>query len=85
MGNADKNWLKHRVSNRQAEEVLLNPGNVIINDSQHSKREKRYLAIGPTKDGSVLSIVFTLRKDYVRIISARSASRKERFIYEKTA
>ena len=82
--NNDKNWLKHKVANRQAEEVLLNPGNVIVNDSQHSKQEKRYIAIGSTEKGLMFSVVFTLRTGYIRVISARPASRKERIIYEKT-
>ena len=46
---------------------------------EHSLTEDRYIAIG--KAGDVLFVVFTERKDALRIISARIATETERRIY----
>ncbi len=45
--------------------------------------EERLCLVGPSSDGRMLSVVFTLREGRVRPISARSASRKERRLYEE--
>ena len=45
-------------------------------DFEHSIEEDRYIAIG--KVGDVLFVVFTERKDVVRLISARLATNAER-------
>ncbi|MGB7509656.1 MAG: BrnT family toxin, partial [Pelodictyon phaeoclathratiforme] len=38
---------------------------------------------GKTERGKSLFLVFTVRKDQIRVISARSMNRKEQDIYEK--
>ena len=48
-------------------------------DFEHSDNEDLYIAIG--KVGNVLFVVFTERKDGIRLISARSASKREEDIY----
>lgn len=48
-------------------------------DFEHSLEEDRYIAIG--KVGDVLFVVFTERKETIRIISARLATPIERRIY----
>lgn len=48
-------------------------------DFEHSLEENRYIAIG--KVGDVLFVVFTERKDAVRLISARLATNAERELY----
>ena len=48
-------------------------------DFEHSIEEDRYIAIG--KVGDVLFVVFTERKDVVRLISARLATNAERGLY----
>ena len=50
-----------------------------IYDFEHSINEDRYIAIGMV--GDLLFVVFTEREDYIRIISARSATRSERRLY----
>jgi uncharacterized DUF497 family protein len=47
--------------------------------------EERLCIVGPSSDGRMLSIVFTLRDGRVRPISGRTASRKERGLYEKVS
>lgn len=52
-------------------------------DIKHSEQEPRYILLGKTKKERVLFTVFTLRGNYVRIISARDANKKEVSFYEK--
>ncbi|MBW1785753.1 MAG: BrnT family toxin [Deltaproteobacteria bacterium] len=42
-------------------------------------------AFGRTDTGRRLTIIFTIRNDRIRIISARDMSRKERGFYEEKA
>ncbi|MFZ4404793.1 MAG: BrnT family toxin [Pseudobdellovibrionaceae bacterium] len=41
--------------------------------------------VGPSSEGRMISVVFTLRDGRVRPISARNASRKERKLYEEVS
>lgn len=81
-GNIQKNWERHRVSQKEAEEVFQNEHNIIYPDEKHSVKEKRYTIFGVTKELRKLSIVFTLRQSKIRIIMARDMSKKERRGYE---
>lgn len=80
--NIKKNEIKHKVDFRECEQVFLN-GPIIYEDTKHSTHEKRYNCLGKTDIDRLLFISFTIRKLKVRIISARSMSRKERRKYEK--
>ena len=83
-GNIDKNYKKHGVTPNETEEVFLDEQVIIVADIDHSQHEKRDIAIGQTLTKKMLCIVFTSRKEKIRIISARSANKKERRIYEST-
>ena len=48
-------------------------------DFEHSIEEDRYIAIGKVAD--ILFVVFTERKETIRIISARLATEAERRLY----
>lgn len=80
-GNLDKNWIKHRVSSVECEEVFFNFPLMLSDDEKHSKEEKRYYVLGQTNNGRNLFISFTVRDKQIRVISARDMSRKERKIY----
>jgi len=84
-GNAYKSNEKHAVSQGEAEEIFFNQPLLIAGDEKHSLEERRYLALGITSVGRLLSVVFTFRKQatLIRVVSARSMSRKERAFYEK--
>jgi uncharacterized DUF497 family protein len=82
-GNAGKNDAAHHVTDAEAEEVFFNRPLLIAPDLRHSVEESRIAALGKTARGRHLSIVFTLRGNLVRIISARDMSRKERRYYGK--
>ena len=83
-GNIKKNWERHRVSHIECEEVFFNRPIIVKNDEPHSTGEDRYFVLGKTDAGRLLFIVFTLRGNKIRIISARDINRKERKIYEET-
>lgn len=83
-GNKDKNWRKHQVAEAEAQEIFASKPRVVFLDKDHSnKHEIRYNILGMTKSKRLLSVVFTIRHNQVRIISARSQSRKERKKYEQ--
>lgn len=74
-----KNIEKHSISFEHALHVFEDPMYLEMYDFEHSNDEDRYIAIG--KVGNVLFVVFTERKDAIRIISARLATSVERRIY----
>lgn len=81
-GNAEKNWLRHRVSQAESEQVFFNRPLVVAEDELHSWTELRYYALGRTDAGRLLFVVYTLRGDRVRIISARDMTRREQKDYD---
>ena len=82
-GNVNKNFKKHKVTNIEAEEIFKNNPLIIFDDANHSLTEKRFIAHGITSKERNLTIIFTLRSQKIRIISARIQNKKERKIYEK--
>lgn len=82
-GNAAKNWRRHEVTQAEAEQVFFNRPLLIADDPEHSDRERRHFALGRTDAGRQLMVVFTPRGSLLRVISARSMSRRERNIYAK--
>lgn len=83
-GNIDKNWEKHKVANRECEEVFFDKNKKIYKDELHSNKEVRFILLGKTKKGRLLYTVFTVRKKKIKVISARDINRKERRLYEKS-
>ena len=83
-GNSNKN-VKHKVEDKETEEVFFDDRKVIYKDILHSNKEKRYILLGKTKVKRLLFIVFTQRKNKIRIISARNINKKEVYLYEKKA
>jgi len=81
--NIEKNWEKHRVSYLECEEVFFNQPLLVREDEIHSKFEPRYYVLGRSNDGRHLFIVFTIRRNKIRVISARNMSRRERRIYHE--
>lgn len=82
-GNADKNWIKHKITTNECEEVFTNRPLKTYKDVKHSQNEDRFVALGISDNNRMLYLVFTIRKYKIRIISARNMSRKERSLYEK--
>jgi uncharacterized DUF497 family protein len=82
-GNAEKNWEKHQVSRSECEQIFFNQPLVVAADEKHSQAERRYYTMGQTDKGRRLFIIFTLRGDLLRVISARDQSRSERCLYDQ--
>ncbi|OAI46860.1 hypothetical protein AYO45_06130 [Gammaproteobacteria bacterium SCGC AG-212-F23] len=82
-GNHEKNWIKHDVSQLECEQIFFNEPLLLFDDKKHSSSENRWFALGNTDDGRNLFIAFTIRNHLIRVISARTMSRKERDLYEK--
>lgn len=83
-GNEEKNWIKHKVTAEEAEEPFFTEDYLILEDESHSsKHEERYILLGKSKQLKILFIVFTIRGEKIRIISARGADKKEVLFYEK--
>ena len=83
-GNEDKNWLSHRVQAAEAEECFFDKQKRLVHDLFHTTEfEARYILLGRTRRSRLLTIVFTLRGDRVRVISARDCTPKERRLYAK--
>ena len=81
--NAHKNWERHRATPEEAEDAFFNEPLVARSDIRHSRREKRYYALGQTSSGRYLFVAFTIRKSLVRVISVRDMNRRERGAYAK--
>jgi hypothetical protein len=79
--NAEKNWERHQVTPEEAEDVFFNKPLVVRGDARHSKREKRYYALGQTRTGRELFVAFTIRKQLIRVISVRDMNRNEKEVY----
>lgn len=79
--NRLKNWERHRVAWWECEEVFFHKPFYVVADTGHSQKEDRYFALGRTKAGRLLFLVFTFRESKVRVISARDMSKRERRIY----
>lgn len=80
-GNAAKNWEKHDVTQAECEQTLLNRPLIVKHDREHSWREPRYFALGRTDANRPLFVVFEVRGDLVRVISARDMTPNERKRY----
>lgn len=81
-GSANKNWEKHGVADSECEEVFYNAPLGVRSDSAHSSGgERRWRALGRSDRGRYLFVAFTLRRNLVRVISAREMTHRERRIY----
>ena len=82
-GNFIKNWEKHGVSNLECEQIFFNQPLITQHDEKHSTNEPRYYALGQTDAFRRLFIVFTIRNNLIRVISARDMNRRERKDYDR--
>ena len=82
-GNKQKNWDKHQVDFRECEEVFFNRPLITGKDRTHSTYETRYYALGRTDSNRPLFLVFTVKSNKIRVISAREQTSKEFQKYER--
>ncbi|MDP3917997.1 MAG: BrnT family toxin [Candidatus Woesebacteria bacterium] len=81
--NLDKIYLKHGITPKEAEEVFISDDAFVTADIKHSQAEDRFIILGKTLESKNLFIVFTLRSNKTRIVSARRMHKKEVLKYDK--
>lgn len=75
------NLRKHRILFSEAVQAIGDRFALLRYDAAHSVAEDRYEIIGASKDGRMLAVVATMRNGTWRIITARAATRKEKWEY----
>jgi hypothetical protein len=75
------NLRKHGVDFADAATVLHDNRAVTLSDDDSD--ERRYITIGMDALGRVLVVIYAMRGERTRIISARRSTRRERAAYEK--
>jgi uncharacterized DUF497 family protein len=80
---AAENLKAHAVDFREAATVFDDLLSATFPDIDHSVGERRFLIIGISALGRILVVSHTETGDTIRIISARSATRRERRFYEE--
>jgi len=78
---ASKNVEKHHVSFEEAATVFDDPMFITFIDDEHSINEERYITIGLSSRDRLLMLAHADRKDHIRIISARRATKNEEQFY----
>lgn len=76
------NARKHGVSFEEAATALLDP-HALAQEDGRAEGEPRWVLLGLSATGRLLTVVYTLRGDNVRLISARRATAKEERSYAK--
>ena len=79
---AQGNLRKHGVSFDEAATIFNDPRIATISDPDHSEDEERYISIGRSVIMRLLSVIHTFRKERIRLISARKATKAEKKNYE---
>ncbi|MEN9565253.1 MAG: hypothetical protein RLZZ69_449 [Cyanobacteriota bacterium] len=80
---AESNFLKHGITFEKAVTVFADPYLLFTEDFGHSEQEEREWAIGEAENGSIIVVIFTMRGEKIRIISARKATKRECKKYEE--
>ena len=79
---AESNLKKHGVGFEEAATIFNDPQIATISDPDHSEDEERYVSIGKSFIMRLFAVIHTYRKERIRLISARKATRDEKKKYE---
>ena len=84
---ARENVQKHKVSFQHAATVFRDSYALSIFDNDHSQEEDRWITLGRDDHGIIIVVCHTFRQSdkvsaFIRIISARKGTKKERQNYE---
>lgn len=80
---ARSNLRKHKVSFEEASTALSDPMAATGADPDHSVTEDRFVTFGVSARGRLLVVAHNDEEETIRIISARTASKGERELYEE--
>lgn len=79
---ASTNGRKHGVTFEEATSALRDVFSATAHDPDHSENEERFVTLGISSQGRLLTVSHTDRGNAIRIISALLATNIERQIYE---
>jgi uncharacterized DUF497 family protein len=77
------NKRNHGVTFDEATTAFGDPFGMVVDDPRHSVGEIRMALLGYSQANRLLAVMFTERGDRIRLISARTATRRERKDYEE--
>ena len=79
---ATANMQRHQVSFHEATTVFGDPMALTFDDPDHSLDEARFITLGYSSQNRLLIVSHTGREVKTRLVSASSATRTERRLYE---
>ena len=80
---AEINKRKHGVSFEEAATAFGDALSITVPDPDHSVGEHRFILIGRTHTGKTVVVAHSERRNRIRLISARRATRREMRAYEE--
>ena len=80
---AISNKRKHGISFEEATTAFGDELSITIDDPLHSEDEDRLILISQSKTLKILVVIHIEKREDIRIISARKATKKEQKIYEE--
>jgi uncharacterized protein len=80
---ATANRRKHGVSFEEAAAAFADPLSMTVPDPDHAAEENRFVLVGRSSRERLVLVVYVERGDTIRIVSARTPTRRERAQYEE--
>lgn len=77
---AQSNLKKHGISFEEAASCLLDQM-ALVREDDDAEGEQRFVLLGMSNAARLLTVVYTLRGEHIRLISARKATKKEEKTY----
>ncbi len=81
LSKAQSNFDKHGIAFDEAATCLLD-ARALVREDQNAEGEVRIVLLGCSEKGRLLTVVYTLRGETPRLISARKATKNETKSYE---
>jgi uncharacterized protein len=79
------NERKHGVTFDEATTAFEDSFGIVTDDPRHSVSEQRLILLAYSEANRLLAVMFTERGDRIRLISARTATRREHRDYEEAS
>ena len=73
---------RHKMTRERAEQAIQDPDQILVSRSVVEGDEYEAI-VGAAADGLLLFVVYTVRNDRIRVVSARRAIRRERRLYTR--
>lgn len=80
LAKAESNFRKHGVSFDEAATAILDE-NALVMEDVDSKDENRWILVELSSEAQLLTVIYTVRDEFVRIISARKSTKKKAKYY----